>query len=79
MKKEKVDTLGMTLHEKAVRLCEGGVVFHCGYFFQAHTAPDEEVPCDVCELDSICRLEIVDLCGECEAYDGKRHYLTING
>ncbi len=79
MKKKKLDTLGMTLHEKAVRLCEGGVVFHCGYFFQAHDVPDEEGSCFLCELDSICRPEIADLCRECDDYDGKDHCLTING
>lgn len=79
MKKQKLDTVGMSLHEKAVRLCEGGVVFHCGYFFQARTAPDDLLPCDICDLDSICRLEIADLCELCDAYDGKDHYLTING
>lgn len=78
MKEKKLDTVGMSLHEKAVRLCEGGVVFHCGYFFQARTVPDEEVSCDLCELDSICRPEIADLCGECTDYDGMDHYLTIN-
>ena len=78
MKKKKVDTLGMSLHEKAVRLCEGGIVFHCGYFFAAHTVADSEGPCEVCELDCICRLEIEELCELCDAYDGKRHYLTIN-
>lgn len=79
MKKQKLDTVGMSLHEKAVRLCEGGVVFHCGYFFQAHIAPADELPCDLCELDSICRIEIADLCAECDNYDRRDHYLVING
>lgn len=79
MKKKKLDTLGMTLHEKAVRLCEGGVVFHRGYFFEAHTALDEVFSCDMCSLDCICREEVYLLCRECDMYDGKDHYLTING
>lgn len=79
MKKKKLDTVGMSLHEKAVRLCEGGVVFHCGYFFQAQTAPTVDEACNRCNLDSICRPEIADLCAECDRYDKRRHYLTING
>lgn len=79
MTKKKINTLEMSLHEKAVRLCEGGVVFHCGYFFQAHIAPVCELSCNYCDLDSICRLEIADLCRECDDYDGRDHYLTING
>lgn len=78
MKKKKLDTVGMSLHEKAVRLCEGGVVFHCGYFFQAQTVSDIETPCDRCHLHSICRPEIAQLCAECDLYEFKGHYLTIN-
>lgn len=79
MTKKKVDTLGMTLHEKAVRLCEGGVVFHRGYFFQTQTASDEEFSCNKCDLGDICPYEIYRLCKECDDYDGRDHYLTING
>ena len=78
MKKKKLSLLEMSLHEKAVRLCEGGVVYHCGHFFLARTAPDEVFSCDICELDSICGPEIAELCGMCEDYDGNCHYLTLN-
>lgn len=65
------------LHEKAVRLCEGGCVCIQGHFVKTGTISMEVSECDFCEMDSICRSEMVELCVECDAYDGKKHYLYL--
>lgn len=65
------------LHEKAVCLCEGGSVWFLGHLVKADTVTTENCGCDVCEMDSICRSEMVELCAECEAYDRKKHYLYL--
>ena len=65
------------LHEKAVRLCEGGTVEVNGHFVKAVVVNGIGVECDVCEMDSICRMDMVDLCCECDAYDRKCHILKL--
>lgn len=65
------------LHARAVRLCEGAAVPCSGHFVVLRNTPEGVTPCYVCEMDSACDMEMTDLCGECEAYDHKRHYLAF--
>lgn len=69
----------MTVHDKAIRLCEGGIVEIEGNWFRLIRFPDyfDDNPCMECELDSICRLEHTDICGECEAISGRRCCLQL--
>lgn len=69
----------MTIHDKAIRLVEGGIVEIDSNWFRLIQLPDdyEDVPCMVCDLDSICRMEHTDVCGECEAISNKRCYLQL--
>lgn len=67
----------LSLHEKAIRLCEGGVVDIDGHAVRAVECPHVENPCMVCEMDSACRMDMTDLCGECEAITQKRYYLKF--
>lgn len=65
------------LHEKAVRLCEGGSVWIQGHLVKTGTVTTEDCECYVCEMDSICRYGMIDLCAACDDYDGKKHYLYL--
>lgn len=55
----------LTLHEKAVRLVEGGVVECGGHFVRFLKCPDGFFPCHYCEMDCLCHGVIQDLCIEC--------------
>ena len=77
MKKKKQKEL--TLHEMAVRLCEGGSVLYLGHNLRAGLTCSGEFSCNVCQMDSECRGEIAYLCREMDLYDGKRHYLIMDG
>lgn len=73
MKKKKE----MSLHDKAVRLAEGGIVEIAGHFVRAINIPDAENPCIHCEMDSACRMEMSDLCAELDAYTHSMHLLKF--
>lgn len=69
-----------TLHELAIRLCEGGTVYFEGHFLKAVKVPSGFSCCDECDLDSICHDTISSLCCECDNYVGEYHLLKlING
>ena len=67
----------MTLHEMAVRLCEGGQVELNGLAIKAIEVTTDDSPCDVCEMDCLCRMAMVDLCSAVDAYDHKPHRLQL--
>ena len=66
-----------SLHELAVRLCEGGGVWFQGHFIRAIEVPDEIDECMICPCDSECHEEMAALCRECDDYNGKKHYLRF--
>lgn len=69
----------MTEHDKAIRLLEGGIVEIDANWFRVKRLPDYsgDNPCMECELDSICRMEHTDICGECEAISKQRCMLEL--
>lgn len=71
----------MTVHDKAIRLLEGGVVNIEGLWFRLIRFPDyyDDNPCMECDLDSICRMEHVDICVECEAISHRKCCLRLKG
>lgn len=68
----------MTLHEKAVRLCEGGVVEFEGHFVRAVRYEGNFLSCPDCKMDSICSMEMSNLCAECDDYEGCQHILVLS-
>ena len=64
-------------YEKAVRLCEGGVVEVASLYVKAVIVEGDIHACDVCDMDCICRDEMQQLCIQCDDYDRKRHYLKL--
>lgn len=65
------------LHEKAVRLCEGGTVEVNGHFVKAEVIDEHVFPCAMCEMDSACRMDMTNLCAECDGYERKFHILKF--
>lgn len=58
-----------TVHDKAIRLIEGGNVEIDGIWFYLARFPVcfDGNPCMECDLDSICKMEHSDVCETCEA------------
>lgn len=66
-----------SLHAKAVRLAEGGVVEINGHFVRAIDVVGDNNPCELCDMDSVCHMEMVDLCAEVDAYTRSPHILKF--
>lgn len=68
-----------TLHEKAIRLVEGGIVEVSGISVIMRHEPDIFNPCFVCDMDSLCHSgnEICKLCQECDLITGEDCCLII--
>lgn len=73
-KKRKTE---LNLHDKAIRLCEGGVVECDGHFVRAVKLPNDADSCANCDMDSACHDEMPRLCLECDEYEGKTHILKF--
>lgn len=67
----------LSLHDKAVRLCEGGVVECDGHFVRAVKLPQNVESCKNCDMDSACGYYMSYLCYECDAYEGGAHVLKF--
>lgn len=67
----------LTLHGKAVRLCEGGAVWVSGLQVKAKRVPEDLFACEHCAMDSACDKEMCDVCAECDAYGRCKHILYI--
>lgn len=67
----------LSLHDKAVRLCEGGVVEFQGHFLRAGDYYGDDNPCLYCNMDSICNLDMTDLCAECDGLTHSSHILIL--
>lgn len=70
-----------SLHEKAVRLCEGGIVEVDGLSVKLRLDKYIFDPCIVCEMDSLCHKgnDICDLCEECDSLIKEDCYLILMG
>ena len=65
------------IHKTAIRLLEGGREFFDGHWYKAMIVSGDIIPCEQCELDSLCNMQVVDLCGELEAITKKRCMLKL--
>lgn len=66
-----------TLHDLAVRLCEGDCVEFSGLVIRAKDVPEYECACFLCEMDSLCDKQMRDLCEEVDFYHDHGHYLEL--
>lgn len=66
------------IHEKAIRLIEGGIVEVSGLCVIAKQVDCGSDPCFVCDMDCLCHHgnPICDLCEECDSITNE-HYILI--
>lgn len=67
----------MSVHDKAIRLIEGGLVACNGLVVRAIDFLGDDIACHYCEMDSACNMEMTDLCAECDKITHTRHYLKL--
>lgn len=76
-----MDKKQKSLHERAIRLVEGGVVQVDGFAVRAIKAPIDESPCNVCDMDCLCHrdgdTEMPILCGVVDAVGKDGYYLKL--
>lgn len=68
-----------SIHEKAIRLVEGGVVDVDGHSVKLVKLPYLCDPCFCCEMDCLCHIgtEICSVCEECDAITRLDCFLTL--
>lgn len=76
---ENEDMKQSELHEKAVRLVEGGIVKVAGHFVRMYSEKYIFDPCFGCEMDCLCHFgnDIHLLCRECDAVSGRDCFLAF--
>lgn len=67
----------MSIHAKAVRLCQGGIVEIDGHFVRAVRYVGNDLPCYECEMDSICQGDMELVCAECDCTTGLKYILKL--
>ncbi len=69
----------MSIHDKAIRLIEGGIVDIDNHAVKLGHALDEYDPCLECEMDCICHYgeEMSLVCSECDVITGHYCYLCL--
>lgn len=75
MSKSKHDII----HDKAIRLIEGGVVEVDGLFVRAVRINVMYDTCLQCEMDCLCHIgtEMFDVCKKCDEINGDYNYLKL--
>lgn len=73
----KKKTKTPTLHDLAVRLCEGGQIEFGGLTIKAKDYVGAHVSCVDCQMDSLCDIMMSDLCLECDFYHNHAHLLEL--
>ena len=76
---KEIDMKEKEIHDKAIRLLEGGIVEVDGHGVKIGKCPIEAFSCDRCEMDSICHMgtEMCAVCTECEYISGQDCYLIL--
>lgn len=67
------------VHEKTIRLIEGGIVSVSGLCVRAKQILWGSDPCYVCDMDCLCHKgnPICDLCEECFSITNEYYYLIL--
>lgn len=76
---KEIDMKEKEIHEKAIRLLEGGIVEVDGHCVTLRKCPQNRSSCDICEMDSICHVgtEICSVCLECDIISNDSCYLKL--
>lgn len=68
----------ISIHEKAIRLLEGGRVEIDGLVFSIVELGPEADPCYECQLDSICSKNIQSVCLEADLITRTKHIMKLH-
>lgn len=66
-----------SIHEKAIRLLEGGIVEIDGHCFSMTEIEGDDISCKECQLDSICSRNVIDVCVEADMITQTRHIMIL--
>lgn len=68
-----------SIHEKAIRLVEGGIVDVDGHTVKLVKLPEIDIPCFCCDMVCCCHVgsEMYFVCEECDAITNMRCFLTL--
>lgn len=69
-----------SIHDKAIRLVEGGAVNIDGHSVKLVEVANESEPCFICAMDSLCHLgsEMCAVCLECDEITKSNCLLKLN-
>lgn len=67
----------MSEHDKAIRLCEGGIVEIDGHCVALMRNDSDDEDCYLCNMDSICHKEMADICFDCQLMMKTGCYLKL--
>ena len=67
----------MSVHDKAIRLIEGGHVEQDGVFVRAIEVFTDDDACYLCDMDSLCHNSMSELCRECDLIADKKYLLKL--
>lgn len=65
------------LHEKAIRLIEGGHVKVDGLYVRAVKVPDGFDACNECNMDCLCKGDMAELCNHLSWFDKYQYLLKL--
>lgn len=76
---KEIDMKEKEVHEKAIRLLEGGKVIVDGLSVKMAKCPTGELACNICKMDSICYVgtEMYSVCMECDIISRDCCYLIL--
>lgn len=66
-----------SLHDLAVRLCEGDTVEFNGLYLKSNTVSSGNISCWACQMYGACTVRFSELCMECDLTDHKTHHLEF--
>ena len=64
---KKTNSKTNSIHELAIALCEKRNVWFHGHTIRLVELIGDGNPCELCDMDCLCDMEMVDLCGACDA------------
>ena len=80
LKNKKTKKMKMSVHEKAIRLVEGGIVDVDGHPVKLVKYNEIFDPCYCCKMDCLCHIgtEMCEVCMECDSITNMNCYLILN-
>lgn len=67
-----------SVHDKAIRLLEGGLVEIDNLVFSIEETDGLSGVCECCQLDSICSRNIQDVCAEADSITHTQHKMVLH-